>query len=75
MGLGRRLQETARQPIGHHTGRIVLGEAPSNTDVIYALYVNGDSGNIEADLWKYDLSTDTWTDYSSKIPDEPEMEI
>jgi len=52
-------------------GRIVLGEAPSNTDVIYALYVNGDSGNIEADLWKYDLSTDTWTDYSSKMPDEP----
>ncbi|MDC1472401.1 T9SS type A sorting domain-containing protein [Flavobacteriaceae bacterium] len=53
------------------SGRIVLGEAPSNTDVIYALYVNGDSGNIEADLWKYDLSTDTWTDYSSKLPDEP----
>ena len=53
------------------TGRIVLGEAPSNPNVIYALYVNGDSGNIEADLWKYDLSTETWTDYSSKLPDEP----
>jgi len=52
------------------TGRIVLGEAPSNTDIIYALYVNGNSGGIEADLWKYDLSTDTWTDYSSKLPDE-----
>ena len=49
------------------TGRIVLGEAPSNPNVIYALYVNGDSGNIEADLWKYDLSTETWTDYSSKL--------
>jgi hypothetical protein len=57
------------------TGRIVLGEAPSNTDVIYALYVNGDSGNIEADLWKYDLSTDTWTDYSSKLPDEPNGDL
>jgi len=51
------------------TGRIVLAEAPSNTNVIYALYVNGEEG-IEADLWKYDLSTDTWTDYSSKLPDE-----
>ena len=51
-------------------GRIVLAEAPSNTDIIYALYANGDSGNIEADLWKYDLSTDTWTDYSLKLPDE-----
>ena len=52
------------------TGRIVLGEAPSNAGVIYALYVNGNSGGIEADLWKYDLSTDTWTDYSLKLPDE-----
>ena len=51
------------------TGRIVLGEAPSNPNVIYALYVNGQSG-IEADLWKYDQSTTTWTDYSSKLPDE-----
>jgi len=51
------------------TGRIVLGEAPSNPNVIYALYVNGEAG-IEADLWKYDLSTTTWTDYSSKLPDE-----
>lgn len=52
------------------TGRIVLGEAPSNTDIIYALYANGDSENIEADLWQYNLSTATWTDYSSKLPDE-----
>ena len=53
------------------TGRIVLAEAPSNANIIYALYNNGDSGNIEADLWKYDLSTNTWTDYSDKLPDEP----
>ena len=51
-------------------GRIVLAEAPSNSNVIYALYVNGNDAAIEADLWKYDLSTDTWTDYSSKLPDE-----
>ena len=53
------------------TARIVLGIAPSNTDVIYALYVNGNSGAIEADLWHYNLGTNTWTDYSSKLPDEP----
>ena len=58
-------------PIGwESTGRIVLAEAPSNTNVIYALYVNGNDAAIEADLWKYDLSTDTWTNYSSKLPDE-----
>ena len=51
------------------TGRIVLAEAPSNTNVIYALYVNGEAG-IEADLWKYEVDINTWTDYSSKLPDE-----
>ncbi|MFK5877988.1 MAG: T9SS type A sorting domain-containing protein [Flavobacteriaceae bacterium] len=51
-------------------GRIVLAEAPSNEDIIYALYANGNSGGIEADLWQYDFSTSTWTDYSSKLPDE-----
>ena len=53
------------------TGRIVLAEAPSNTNIIYALYENGNSNAIEADLWKYDLSTTTWTNYSAKLPDEP----
>ena len=28
------------------TGRIVLAEAPSNTNIIYALYDNGDSGTL-----------------------------
>ena len=55
------------------TGRIVLSNAPSNDNVIYALYQNGkdnEEGELEADLWKYDLSTDTWTNYSDKLPDE-----
>ena len=52
-------------------GRIVLGASPSNDEVIYALYANGDSGNIEADIWKYTVGTDRWTDFSSKLPDEP----
>ncbi len=61
-------------PMGWQTGssgRIVLGVAPSNTDLLYALYTNGNGGAIEADLWRYDLSTDTWTDFSSTLPDEP----
>ena len=56
------------------TGRIVLANAPSNDNVVYALYENGDDnedGDIEADLWKYDLSSSTWTNYSGKLPDEP----
>lgn len=53
------------------TGRITLGTAPSNPDLVYALYANGDSGNIEADLWRYDVSTGAWTDFSSTLPDEP----
>jgi len=51
-------------------GRIVLGTAPSNPDIMYALYANGAFG-IEADLWRFDNSTNTWTDFSSKLPDEP----
>ncbi len=60
------------------SGRIVLGNAPSNNNVIYALYNNGlrssqstNTWNIEADLWKYDAGSTTWTNYSSKLPDEP----
>lgn len=63
-------------PTGWATaGRIVLGIAPSDTDVVYALYANGtfnngSNGAIEADLWRYDLGLNTWTDFSGKLPDE-----
>jgi len=55
-------------------GRITLATAPSNDNIIYALYRNGNSntnGDVEADLWHYNLGTDTWTNYTSKMPDEP----
>jgi hypothetical protein len=52
------------------SGRIVLATAPSDINIVYALFANGQSG-IEADLWQYNLLTDTWTDYSTKMPDEP----
>ncbi len=55
------------------TGRIVLANAPSNDNVIYALYQNGkdnEQGEKEADLWKYNLVNNTWTNFSAKLPDE-----
>ncbi|MEM5565918.1 T9SS type A sorting domain-containing protein [Psychroserpens sp. AS72] len=53
------------------SGRIVLGIAPSNSNIVYALFRNGNFTGVEADLWRYDLSTDTWTDFTGKMPDEP----
>lgn len=55
-------------------GRIVLGTADSNDNILYALFDNGEAqsngGTIEADLWRYDNATGNWTDFSSKMPDE-----
>ncbi|MCK0108570.1 T9SS type A sorting domain-containing protein [Flavobacteriaceae bacterium S0825] len=59
------------------TGRAVLGLSPSNENKLYVLYVNGVSSDCagiaapEADLFMWDQSSTTWTDYSSKLPDEP----
>ncbi len=56
------------------TGRTVLATAPSNDNILYALYTNGGNSaanQIEADLWRYDRSTNTWQDFSSKLPDLP----
>lgn len=59
-------------PVGwSSTGRAVLGIAPSNPNIVYVLYRNGNSGGVEADLWRFDLSTGIWTDFSGKLPDEP----
>jgi hypothetical protein len=56
--------------------RITLALAPSNENLLYVLYDNGinnssSNRNSEADLWQYNFSTNTWIDYSSKLPDEP----
>ncbi|MEO1215387.1 MAG: T9SS type A sorting domain-containing protein [Bacteroidota bacterium] len=56
--------------------RMVLALAPSNENILYALYENDNSGNCggtplpEADLWVYDASGPTWTDLSANMPDE-----
>jgi len=57
-------------------GRITLAIAPSNENIVYALYNNGkendppSSPQIEADLWQYNAATSTWINYSNKLPDE-----
>ena len=51
-------------------GRIVLAIAPSNENLVYALFADGTNG-VEADLWRWNLSTLTWTDFSGRLPDEP----
>ena len=64
-------------PIGWNAqGRITLAIAPSNQNIVYALYDNGKINNPptspqkEADLWRYDALSSTWTNFSSKLPDE-----
>jgi len=62
-------------PAGSY-GRIVLGTDPNNPFRLYALYDNGHqndcSGTIkpEADLFRLDLDSNTWTDLTPNIPDE-----
>ncbi|HSK12040.1 MAG TPA: T9SS type A sorting domain-containing protein, partial [Phnomibacter sp.] len=62
---------------GTSLGRIVLGIAPSNPNLVYALYYNGINSNcndvtaVEADMGRYDNASGTWTNLSANLPDEP----
>lgn len=58
--------------IGGGTGRVVIGLAPSNDDIVYALYANDGSTASpgEADLFRWDQGTTNWTNFSNRIPDE-----
>lgn len=74
-GSWARIAQTNTPQGWDHKGRIVLASSKSNNNIIYALYVNGDSGEIEADLWQYSAITGSWIDYSSKLPDEPGQDL
>ncbi len=56
--------------------RIVLAYAPSNENIVYALYDNNTSSNCagtaapEAELFRWDNGTNTWTNLSANLPDE-----
>ena len=61
-------------PVGwNQTGRAVLGLAPSNQNILYVLYLSDASTPSpgDSDLWRWNQATATWTNFSSKIPDEP----
>jgi hypothetical protein len=47
--------------------RIVMAIAPSSPNILYALYENGAGSGPEADLFRCDLSTLTWSDRSINL--------
>ncbi len=56
-------------------GRIVLASAPSNENLVYALYHNNVTSTcaapaVEAELFVWNFGTSTWTDLSATLPDE-----
>ncbi len=56
-------------------GRVVLAIAPSLESRVYAVYWNGVSygcpgGTPEAELYRWDNGTSTWTDLSANLPNE-----
>lgn len=57
------------------SGRVVLALAPSNEDLLYILFDNGLTGDCandisEADLWRWDQSNTSFTDFSAVLPSE-----
>lgn len=57
--------------------RIVLAYAPSNENIVYALYYNNVTSSCtgvaapEAELFKYDNSFGIWQELSTTLPNEP----
>lgn len=56
-------------------GRVVLALAPSNQNLLYVLFVNGNTSDCandtqEADLWRWNQVTTTFTDFSAVLPSE-----
>jgi len=56
--------------------RIMMALAPSNPNSLYVLYENGFSNSNpdfkpEVDLFKYDVTTSTWSNRSANMPDFP----
>ncbi|HVG41442.1 MAG TPA: T9SS type A sorting domain-containing protein, partial [Chitinophagaceae bacterium] len=54
--------------------RILISLAPSNQNLLYTFYENGlssENGNPEADLFRYDASSNSWVNRSANMPDFP----
>jgi hypothetical protein len=70
-GSGAATNPAGWNPTGNYS-RIVLAIAPSNENILYALYDNyGSYPSLEADFFRWDQSTSTWVDRSANLPDEP----
>jgi hypothetical protein len=59
----------ATAPIFYEPKRIVLALAPSNNNILYVAYENGETIGPDVDLWRVDLSTNVWTNRSANVPD------
>lgn len=57
-------------------GRVVLAYAPSDTNTVFALYYNNTNSSCsgtaapEAEFFRWNQSTTTWTDLSANLPNE-----
>jgi Secretion system C-terminal sorting domain len=56
-------------------GRVVLAYAPSSPNIVFALYWNNVTHTAanqvpEAELFRWNQTTSTWTDLSANLPDE-----
>ena len=57
-------------------GRIVINYAPSAENIVYALYYNNTTSNCgggaapEAELFRWNLNTTSWTNLSANLPNE-----
>lgn len=65
---------TTSGALSNSSKRIVIALAPSDNNILYTLYENGLSqagtnGKPEADLFKFDFSTNTYTNLSANMPD------
>lgn len=52
------------------SGRTVLAIAPSNENIVYTFFTVSGS-LIEAGLWRWNDSSGSWTNFSTRMPDEP----
>ena len=56
--------------------RILIALAPSNQNILYTFYENGqssDDAKPEADLFRYDAGANAWSNRSANMPDFPNI--
>jgi hypothetical protein len=49
-------------------GRVVLAIPPSDENLLYALYDDGDGAAVETELYRWNQSGGAWTDLSANLP-------